>query len=98
VSPALVFVVPAVVTAVLTVVTGLVYVRTRRTYLRWWTFVWGLAAVYYAAFMYYSMPGSQQADAFTNIGVVTAALGWTRVVGIWSGARLLVDRPIGRAL
>jgi signal transduction histidine kinase len=96
VSPAFVFVVPAVVTAVLAAVTGLSYARTRRGYLRWWAIVWGLAVLYYVVFMYTSMLGSQQADVFASIGLVTAALGWVRVVGIWSGVRLLVDRPIGR--
>lgn len=95
-SPAFVFVVPAVVTAVLAVVTGLAYARTRTAYLLWWAVVWGLAVVYYLTFISSSMAGSQQADIFANIGVVTAALGWARVVGLWSGARLLVNRPVSR--
>src|SRR5262249_23854826 len=98
VSPALVFVVPSVVTAVLAAVTALTYMRTRKKYLRWWASVWGLAVVYYAAFISSSMLASPQADLFANIGLVTAGLGWARVVGIWSGARLLVNRPVGRAL
>ena len=95
-SPAFVFVVPAVVTAVLAVVTGLAYARTRTAYLLWWAVVWGLAVVYYLTFISSSMAGSQQTDIFANIGVVTAALGWARVVGLWSGARLLVNRPVSR--
>src|SRR5919199_5480904 len=94
-SPAMVFVVPEVVTVVLSLVTGLAYRHARRPYLRWWTGVWLVAALFYLAYISAALSGPANADVFTHFGLAASVLGWLRVVGFWSGARLLVDRPIG---
>jgi len=94
-SPALVFVVPAVVAAVLTLVTGLAARNARRPYLFWWTGVWAIASVYYLAVIFSALSGPANSDVLARFGLVASVLGWLRVVGFWSGARVLIDRPIG---
>jgi signal transduction histidine kinase len=94
-SPALVFVVPLVVTTVLSLVTSLAYRHACRPYLRWWTGVWLVAVLFYLAYISAALSGPAQADVFAQFGLAASLLGWLRVVGFWSGARLLVDRPIG---
>src|SRR5919202_4725115 len=94
-SPAVVFVVPCVVTAVLSLVTGLAYRHAHRAYLRWWTGVWGVAALFYLAYISAALSGPANADVFAHLGVAGSVLGWLRVVGFWSGSRLLIDRPVG---
>ena len=93
-SPALVFVVPEVVTAVLALVTGLAYRHARRSYLRWWTGVWLVAALFYLAYISTALSGPANADVFAHLGLAASVLGWLRVAGFWSGARLLVGRAI----
>jgi signal transduction histidine kinase len=95
-SPALVFVVPLAVSVVLVLVTGLGYWQTRRAYLGWWAVVWLIAVLWYLAFTFVALTGPGQADVFAHLGVAATLLGWARVVGIWSGARLLAGRPLGR--
>src|ERR687886_2934619 len=95
-SPAMVFVVPEVVTVVLSLVTGLAYRHARRPYLRWWTGVWLIAALFYLAYISAALSGPANADVFAHFGLAASLSGWLRVIGFWSGARLLVDRPIGR--
>src|SRR5918994_1603097 len=95
-SPALVFVVPAVVTAVLSLVTALAYRHARRPYLLWWTGVWIVAVLFYLAYISVALSGPANADVFAHFGLAASVLGWLRVVGFWSGARMLIDRPIGR--
>src|SRR5947207_9998809 len=95
-SPALVFVMPATVSALLALVTGLGYRQHRRAYLRWWTCVWGAAALYYLTIISVALAASSNQDLFARLGLLGSVLGWVRVVGIWSGAQLLVDRPVPR--
>jgi signal transduction histidine kinase len=96
VSPALVFVVPLAVTAVLACVTGLAYRHARRPYLLWWTGVWLVAVAFYLAYILAALSGPANADVFASFGLAASVLGWMRVVGFWAGARLLIDRRIGR--
>jgi signal transduction histidine kinase len=97
-SPALVFVVPAAVSLVLTLVTGLAYRHARRGYLRWWAIVWAVAFLYYLTVFAAALAGPSGGDVFARLGVVGSVLGWARVVGFWSGARILAERPIGLPL
>ena len=95
-SPAMVFVVPLVVTTVLMTVTGLAYRHARRRYLLWWTGVWGVAVLFYLAYISAALTGPSNADVFASFGVLASALGWLRVVGFWTGARQLIDRRLSR--
>jgi signal transduction histidine kinase len=85
---------PATISVVLVLVSWLAYRHTRRGYLRWWTGIWAVTAVYYLAVISVAFADRSQADIFARLGVLTAALGWARAAGLWVGARVLVGRPL----
>src|SRR5690242_6136625 len=95
-SPAMIFVVPTVMSVVLAVISGLAYRHTGRRYLSWWTGVWAVSVIYYLAVMLTVLAGRGQADPFSQFGLLTTSLGWLRGASYWAGARVLVERPLGR--
>lgn len=95
-SPAMIFVVPTAMSLVLAIVSGIAYRHTRRRYLLWWTGVWVVNLAYYLAVMYSVLTGQGQVDLFSQLGLFTTALGWLRGVSLWAGARVFVERPVGR--
>src|SRR3954470_15321547 len=94
-SPAMIFVVPAVTAVMLALASGLAYRHTGRRYLLWWTGVWLVSVAYYLAVMVSVLTGQSQTDLFSQIGLLSTLLGWLRGAGLWAGARVLADRPVG---
>jgi signal transduction histidine kinase len=95
---ALISLLPLGVTLVLTLLTAAAYWQSRRRYLLVWTVVWTVAVLYYLAqvIVAASDPGGTVRDDFERLGIVATSLGWARSIGLWVGARALVDRPIPR--
>jgi signal transduction histidine kinase len=95
-SPAMIFVVPTVMAVMLAIASGAAYRHTRRPYLLWWTGVWVVSIVYYLAIMSLVLAGQNQADPFSQFGLMTTLLGWLRGASYWAGARVFVGRQLGR--
>lgn len=95
---ALIRLLPLGVTLVLALLTAAAYWQSRRRYLLVWTVVWTVAVLYYLSQVIVAAadPGGTVRDAFERLGIVATSLGWARSIGLWVGARALVERPIPR--
>src|SRR3954451_19229343 len=89
---------PLGVALIMALLTGAAYWQTRRRYLLVWSAVWAVGTAYYLAqvIVVASAPDLSTRGTFEQLGILATSLGWARSIGLWLGARALVNRGLSR--